>query len=158
MDSRTGTISSLLAMREQGNNTFTPFSGEPEVHIWTQTLPIREDQLQTAAAIDSDAMTSEEHERMVRISTTSRLQAHCWMISRIFLRRVLAQYMQLQARDIRFEYGTSGKPYLGEVRNSAFRIRMGYVYWRLHPLTTSLAWMWNGYVHYCERKPSSNVS
>ncbi|WP_340400304.1 4'-phosphopantetheinyl transferase superfamily protein [Paenibacillus sp. FSL H8-0079] len=113
MDSRTGTISSLLAMREQGNNTFTPFSGEPEVHIWTQTLPIREDQLQTAAAIDSDAMTSEEHERMVRISTTSRLQAHCWMISRIFLRRVLAQYMQLQARDIRFEYGTSGKPYLG---------------------------------------------
>ena len=112
MDFRTGTISSLLAMREQGNDTFTPFSGEPEVHIWTQTLPIREDQLQTAAAMESDAMTSEEHERMVRISRTSRLQAHCWMISRVFLRRVLAQYMQLQARDIRFEYGTSGKPYL----------------------------------------------
>ncbi|MEK4370998.1 4'-phosphopantetheinyl transferase family protein [Paenibacillus sp. FSL R5-0473] len=112
MDFSTGTISSLLAMREQGNDTFTPFSEEPEVHIWTQTLPISEDQLQTAAAIDSDAMTSEEHERMVRISRTSRLQAHCWMISRDFLRRVLAQYMQLQARDIRFEYGTSGKPYL----------------------------------------------
>ncbi|MGG4401484.1 4'-phosphopantetheinyl transferase superfamily protein [Paenibacillus amylolyticus] len=112
MNSRTGTISSLLAMREQGNDTSTPFSGEPEVHIWTQTLPIREDQLQTAAAMDSDAMTSEEHERMVRISRTSRLQAHCWVISRVFLRRVLAQYMQLQARDIRFEYGTSGKPYL----------------------------------------------
>ncbi|MBD8841034.1 4'-phosphopantetheinyl transferase superfamily protein [Paenibacillus sp. CFBP 13594] len=112
MESRTGTISSLLAMREQGNDTFTPFSGEPEVHIWTQTLPIREDQLQTATTMESDAMTVDEHERMARISTTSRLQAHCWMISRVFLRRVLAQYMQLQARDIRFEYGTSGKPYL----------------------------------------------
>lgn len=112
MNSRTGTISSLLAMREQGNDAFAPFSGEPEVHIWTQALPRREDQLQTADAMDSGALTIEEHERMTKISRNSLLKAHCWMISRTFLRRVLAQYMQLQARDIRFEYGTSGKPYL----------------------------------------------
>ncbi|MCF7757368.1 4'-phosphopantetheinyl transferase superfamily protein [Paenibacillus xylanexedens] len=113
MDSSTETISSLLAMREQGNDdTFTPFSGEPEVHIWTQALPRREDQLQTAGAMDSGALTMEEHERMTKISRKSLLKAHCWMISRTFLRRVLAQYVQLQARDIRFEYGTSGKPYL----------------------------------------------
>lgn len=112
MDSKTGTISGLLAMREQGNDTFVSIVEEPEIHIWTQALPIRDDQLQTATAMDSSALTLEEHERMVRISTTSRLKAHCWMISRVFMRRVLARYMQVQEQDILFQYGTSGKPYL----------------------------------------------
>ncbi|MDT9722400.1 4'-phosphopantetheinyl transferase superfamily protein [Paenibacillus sp. ClWae2A] len=112
MDSSTGTINSFLAMKEQGNDAFASVVEDPEVHIWTQALPRREDQLQTADAVDSGALTMEEHERMSKISRNSLLKAHCWMISRTFLRRVLAQYMQLQARDILFEYGTGGKPYL----------------------------------------------
>ncbi|WFR63266.1 4'-phosphopantetheinyl transferase superfamily protein [Paenibacillus amylolyticus] len=112
MDSRTRTMNSFLGIRATGNDAFASDVEEPEVHIWIQALPRREDELQTADAMDSGALTIDEHERMTNISRRSRLKAHCWMISRTFLRSVLAQYMQLQARDIRFEYSTAGKPYL----------------------------------------------
>ncbi|WP_336764203.1 4'-phosphopantetheinyl transferase family protein [Paenibacillus sp. USHLN196] len=112
MDSRTATISSLLFMREQENDALTSIKEKPEVHIWTQALPLRENQLQSAFAMDSDTLTLEERERIAKISKTSKLKACCWMISRLFLRSVLAHYTQLYARDILFEYGDAGKPYL----------------------------------------------
>ncbi|WP_181150829.1 4'-phosphopantetheinyl transferase superfamily protein [Paenibacillus sp. PCH8] len=112
MDSNTRIISRLLTIREQGNEAFTATAGAPEIHIWTQGLPIMEEQLQTMDTADSSALSSDEYKRLVRMKKTSRLVAHCWMVSRIFLRRVLAEYVQLHARDIHFQYGTAGKPYL----------------------------------------------
>ncbi|WP_315794363.1 4'-phosphopantetheinyl transferase family protein [Paenibacillus sp. BIC5C1] len=86
--------------------------GKTEIHLWKQALPISEDQMQSAATIAQATLTPEEQQRMSRIGKSSLLEAHGWMTSRLFLRSVLAHYMQLQARDIQFNYGSSGKPYV----------------------------------------------
>jgi len=89
-----------------------PNAGKTEIHLWKQALPISEDQVQSAVMIAQDTLTPEEQQRMSRIGESSLLEAHGWMTSRFFLRSVLAQYMQLQARDIQFNYGSYGKPYV----------------------------------------------
>ncbi|MFE6077571.1 4'-phosphopantetheinyl transferase family protein [Paenibacillus sp. NPDC057886] len=86
--------------------------GKTEIHLWKQALPISEDQVQSAVTIAQATLAPEEQQRMSRIGKSSLLEAHCWMTSRLFLRSVLAQYMQLQACDIQFNYGISGKPYV----------------------------------------------
>ncbi|MFC9711451.1 4'-phosphopantetheinyl transferase family protein [Paenibacillus sp. NPDC056933] len=83
-----------------------------EVQLWKQALPTSENQLQSALALAQDTLTPEEQQRMRKIEKVSLLGAHSWMTSRLFLRNVLAQYMQQQARDIQIEYGPSGKPYI----------------------------------------------
>ncbi|MDK8193021.1 4'-phosphopantetheinyl transferase superfamily protein [Paenibacillus sp. UMB7766-LJ446] len=87
-------------------------TGKTEIHLWKQALPISEDQVQLAVMMDQTMLTSEEQQRVSRIGKSSLLKAQGWMSSRLFLRSVLAQYMQLQARDIQFNYGISGKPYV----------------------------------------------
>lgn len=88
-------------------------ASEPtEVHIWTQQLPISESQLHETDFVCSKALSLDEHTRIERMRTNSPLRAHCWMLSRIFLRKVLAAYMQSDARDIALQYGTAGKPYV----------------------------------------------
>lgn len=89
-----------------------PNAEKTEIHLWKQALPISEDQVQSAVMIAQNTLTPEEQQRMSRIGKSSLLEAHCWMTSRLFLRSVLGQYMQLQARDIQFNYGSSGKPYV----------------------------------------------
>ncbi|SEL18596.1 4'-phosphopantetheinyl transferase superfamily protein [Paenibacillus sp. OK003] len=89
-----------------------PNAGKTEIHLWKQALPISEDQVKSAATIAQATLTPDEQQRMSRIGKSSLLEAHGWMTSRLFLRSVLAQYMQVQARDIQFKYGTSGKPYV----------------------------------------------
>lgn len=86
--------------------------GKREVHLWKQTLPTSENQMHSVVTMPQDSLTPEEQERMSKIKKTSPFQAYSWMSSRLFLRSVLAQYMPLQARDIQFEYGASGKPYV----------------------------------------------
>ncbi|MHA7580980.1 4'-phosphopantetheinyl transferase family protein [Paenibacillus vandeheii] len=87
-------------------------TGKTEIHLWKQALPTSEDQVQLAVMMDQTMLTSEEQQRVSRIGKSSLLKAQGWMSSRLFLRSVLAQYMQLQARDIQFNYGISGKPYV----------------------------------------------
>lgn len=87
-------------------------TGKTEIHLWKQALPISEDQVQLAVMMDQTTLTAEEQQRVSRIGKSSLLKAQGWMSSRLFLRSVLAQYMQLQARDIQFNYGISGKPYV----------------------------------------------
>ncbi|MGC5775322.1 4'-phosphopantetheinyl transferase family protein [Paenibacillus pabuli] len=83
-----------------------------EVHLWKQALPTSENQLQSAVATGLDTLAPEEQQRVWKIGKASLLEAHSWMTSRLFLRNVLAQYMQQQARDIQIKYGPSGKPYI----------------------------------------------
>ncbi|UPK44484.1 4'-phosphopantetheinyl transferase family protein [Paenibacillus pabuli] len=89
-----------------------PNAGKTEIHLWKQALPISEDQIQSAVTITQAALAPEEQQRMARIGKVSLLEAYGWMSSRLFLRSVLAQYMQLHAQDIQFNYGISGKPYV----------------------------------------------
>lgn len=96
-----------------GMESMIPAVQQPdEVHIWIQELPISEAQLHETDFVCSKVLSLDEHTRMERMKTNSPLGAYCWMQSRIFLRKVLAAYMQSDARDIALQYGTAGKPYV----------------------------------------------
>jgi 4'-phosphopantetheinyl transferase len=79
---------------------------ENSVHVWAWDLEISS---QEAQFLDS-LISTDERLRMIRYRLeTDRLR---FLAARGTLRQILALYLSIEARDIRFEYGEYGKPAL----------------------------------------------
>ncbi|MFX3648395.1 MAG: 4'-phosphopantetheinyl transferase superfamily protein [Paenibacillus sp.] len=83
-----------------------------EVHIWTQPLPNKGEDFLSRLDIDTCILSQDERERVQRKQKQSMHDAQKLVMSRTFLREVLAMYTGQSASDIHIEYGTSGKPYV----------------------------------------------
>ncbi|WP_337034912.1 4'-phosphopantetheinyl transferase family protein [Paenibacillus illinoisensis] len=102
--------SGLLTAKALREDWSAPVLGEMEVHIWTQALPTGKGDLRSDDWTDRTILTPDEQKRLSRISKNSMHEAYSWMLSRLFIRKVLARYISLQAHEIQFDYGSSGKP------------------------------------------------
>lgn len=83
-----------------------------EVHIWTQPLPHKGEDFLSRLDIDTCVLSQDEIERVQRKQKQSMHDAQNLVMSRTFLREVLAMYTGQSASDIYIEYGASGKPYV----------------------------------------------
>ncbi len=77
-----------------------------EVHIWRASLDVRADRLTVLAS----TLTEEEQARAARY--IQEINRAWFSAGRGFLREVLSRYTGIAASDLRFRYGTQGKPEL----------------------------------------------
>lgn len=77
-----------------------------EVHLWWASLDVPE---ATAAALDK-VLSTDEHERAMRFVFPRDRRR--FVVARATLRRVLARYLAREPAEIRFAYGSRGKPRL----------------------------------------------
>lgn len=81
------------------------------MHVWYVALPQPPDVIAQLAAILSD----EEHRRADRFQFNHLRES--FIVARGTLRLLLAQYVQLEPREIHFEYTPAGKPFLSRQSN-----------------------------------------
>lgn len=92
-----------------------------EVHVWRVDLEQPEELVQTFRS------TLEENERSRADRFHFEKDRRAFTVSRGFLRRVLASYLETKPEAVRFAYGPYGKPALdGEHKNSSLRFNMSH--------------------------------
>ena len=79
---------------------------QDKVHVWFVDLPVWEKEAASLLAL----LNQEEQERAARFKFLA--PRNQFVISRAMLRRVLARYLRIEARDVHFRTTTNGKPEL----------------------------------------------
>ncbi len=93
-----------------------PTLNENEVHIWRASLDVADDQLaKFRATLSPDEC--ERADRFIRKVHGDRFTASCGI-----LRLLLSRYLDIDAKEIGFEYGKHGKPSIGK-RGNAIDLR-----------------------------------
>lgn len=87
--------------------------GAEEVHVWRASLEVPESQiLQLSALLSMDEQERARHYRF-------RHDQQRFVVARGWLRTILAQYLQVQAAEVRFSYNAHGKPGLDPAQRLA---------------------------------------
>jgi 4'-phosphopantetheinyl transferase len=87
-----------------------------EVHVWQVDLVVWEKEVDSLFKL----LNAEERERASRFKFPR--PRNQFVISRALLRRALARYLRIEARDIRFRATGNGKPELAESRDLHFNL------------------------------------
>ncbi len=83
-----------------------PSLGKDEVHVWSADLDRAPEQLEKLSRL----LVAEDHERADRYRIPS--VRHHFIAARAMLRGVLGAYLDADPRQLTFQYGPQGKPYL----------------------------------------------
>ncbi len=95
-----------------------------EVHVWQ--VPVSEDDQREKDwfAASQDLLTDEERQRAQRFAFDE--PRHRFVMARATLRRLLSDYIDMPAADLRFAYGEYGKPRLAEPRNTGLAFNLSH--------------------------------